>query len=216
MSFIDEKTQQFYDDLERRMKSSEEELEKRRRNNHAVGKIRQAGHVLKSISNLYWTTRGAPPQQIDPPPMEEDQTDEQIGRRRERMMKAYESLAKLRMADAKSAAAIDLSDSRRRNEERRTNALIDYQQNKQNNENKKTEAEIDNIHSRISLTSSQAALAQAQTEHRKQETANLGERHQQEGEIRKAKAQQAWAAARRQPSIRPRTNLRARRRRRRK
>ncbi len=118
------------------------------------------------------------------------------------------------MADAKNTAAIDYAENKRRNEERRTNAIIEYQQNKENNENKKNNAEIDNIHARSNLANSQAKLADTQTEYKRQETANLPERQRQEGEVRKARAQQAWATARRQPSIRPRTNLRAIRRKR--
>ncbi len=214
MSFIDEKTQQFYDDLDRRLKAAEEEAERQKRENKTIDRIRQAGSIIRSVANLYWTTKGAPPQDISSPTDISDESDEQIARQRERMLKAHESLARLRMADAKANADIDYADGRRRNEERRTNAMIDYQQNRENNENKKTEAEIDNIHSRTNLANRQAALANEQTRQRQIQNENLPQQQQQEAEIRRARAQQSWNAARRNSAIRPRTRLSNRRRRR--
>ena len=215
MKFIDEKTQQFYDDLNQRMKEAEEEAQRMRQNNRMVHRICTTGNVLRSLSNLMWTVKGAPPQEI-PSVADEDQAyEDRISKQRERMMKAYESLARLRMADARTTSAIDYQESRRRNEEKQTNALIQYQQNRENNENRKTDAEIDNIHSRSNLANSQAALVDQQTEGRRQENANLPARQEQESEIRRARAQQAWAAAHRQQTIKPRTTLRTVRRRRR-
>ena len=216
MTFLDEQTQQFYDDLNRRMKEAEEEAQRMRKNNRMVQRIRSTGNMLRSLSNLMWTAKGAPPQENPSLTDDSDQAyEERISKQRERMMKAYESLARLRMADAKTNSDIDYQESRRRNEEKHTNALIQYQQNRENNENKKTEAEIDNIHSRSNLADSQAALVDQQTEGKRIENQNLPERQEQEAEIRRARAQQAWAAARRQQTIRPRTTVRTLRRRRR-
>lgn len=208
MNFIDERTQQFFDDLSRRMTEAEEEAERRRGENVSINRIRSLGNVLKSMSNLYWTTRDAPSQDIKPTALLEDDDDKRLDRQRERMIKAHESITRLRMAGAKANADIGYTEGRRLNDERKTDAEIQYKSNKQENENKKTDAEIDNIHSRSNLADSQASLAEAQADIRRQEAEHLPEKQRQEDEVRRAKAQQSWAAARRydrQPV--PRMNL---------
>ena len=60
MSFIDEKTQQFYDGLTERMAKAEEQAEKERADERRKSQIRQLGNVLTGLSNLYWTTKGTP------------------------------------------------------------------------------------------------------------------------------------------------------------
>lgn len=205
MPFIDERTQQFYDDLSRRMQEAEAEAERRRRKNVSINRIRSLGNVLRSMSNLYWTTRDAPSQDIKPTTLLEEADGRQLDRHRERMIKAHESITRLRMASAKANADIDYTEGRRQNDERKTDAEIEYKSNKQENENRKTDAEIDNIHSRSNLADSQASLAEAQADIRRQEAQHLPEKQRQEGEVRRARAQQSWAAARRydrQPTTR--------------
>ncbi len=87
---MDEKTRQFFDDLQNRLKASEEEAERRKRENRTVNQIRKTGNILKNISNLVWTVKGAPSQELETTDDFDDESDEAVNRQRERMMKAYE------------------------------------------------------------------------------------------------------------------------------
>lgn len=214
MNFIDEKTQQFYDGLTERMAKAEEQAEKDRQERRRNSRIRQVGRVVSGLANLYWTTRGAPSQELPASTESAEEADDSYNRRQERLhdrlMRAHESITKLRMANAKTESAIDYNESRQENEARRTDAEIALKQSRQENESRKTDAEIEkrqaeaeNLNAKGRLAASQSELKEVEAGIRRQEAANLPIKQQQEAEVRKARAQQAWAAAQRQRNSRP-------------
>ena len=196
MNFIDEKTQQFYDGLTERMAKAEEQAEKDRQERRRNDRIRQVGRVVGGLSNLYWTTRGAPSQDRPPAAESTEKTDgsysERQDRLNDRLMRAHDSITKLRMANAKTESAIGYNERRQENEARRTDAEIE-----------KRQAEAENLNAKGRLAASQSELKEVEAGIRRQEAANLPIKQQQEAEVRKARAQQAWAAAQRQRNSRP-------------
>ena len=214
MNFIDEKTQQFYDSLAERMTKAEERAESERKKEIRNKRIRQIGQVVRGLSNLYFTTRGAPSQEIPDAATATAATDDSYERRQERLqdrlMRAHESITKLRMTNARTASAIDYNESRQANEARRTEAEVALKQSRQENEARKTDADIEkrmaeaeNLSAKGRLASSQSDLKEVEAGIKRQEAANLPAKQQQEAEVRKARAQQAWAAAQRQRNSKP-------------
>lgn len=210
MSFIDEKTQQFFDGLTERMAKAEEQAEKARADERRNSQIRQLGNVLTGLSNLYWTTKGALSQHLKPATTQTTPADTDTSRQHDRLMRAHESITKLRMADARTQSDIDYKESLKADSQRRTDADIAYKQNRQENENRKTdadigkrEAEAENLNAKGRLAASQSELKDVEAGIRRQEAANLPVKQQQEAEVRKARAQQAWAAALRQRNQKP-------------
>ena len=214
MSFIDEKTQQFYDSLTERMAKAEERAESERRSEMRNKRIRQIGQVVRGLSNLYWTVRGAPSQELPTSPTTSTQDDESYERQQERMqdrlIRAHESITKLRMTNAKTESAINYNENRQANDKRRTDADIALKQSRQENETRKTDADIEkrqaeaeNLNAKGRLAASQSELKNVEAGIKRQEAANLPAKQQQEAEVRKARAQQAWAAAQRQRNNKP-------------
>ena len=210
MSFIDEKTQQFYDGLTERIAKAEEQAEKERASNQRKSQIRQFGNVLTGLSNLYWATKGAPSQNLKPSATPTMSAETDTTRRHDRLMRAHESITKLRMADARTQSDINYKESLKADSQRRTDADIAYKQNRQENENRKTdadiekrEAEAENLNAKGRLAASQSELKDVEAGIRRQEAANLPVKQQQEAEVRKARAQQAWASALRQRNKKP-------------
>ena len=214
MSFIDEKTQQFYDSLTERMAKAEERAESERRSEMRNKRIRQIGQAVRGLSNLYWTVRGAPCQELPTPPTTSTQDDESYERQQERMqdrlMRAHESITKLRMTNAKTESAINYNENRQANDKRRTDADVALKQSRQENETRKTDADIEkrqaeaeNLNAKGRLAASQSELKNVEAGIKRQEAANLPAKQQQEAEVRKARAQQAWAAAQRQRNKKP-------------
>lgn len=194
MEFIDTKAQQFYEDLNKRMEEAEQRAEAERAERKRKSRVRQMGNVLSGLANLYWASKGAPSQ--EPAHKDQSKTNGEIepGADSDRLMKARQSLARLRMAGAKTAANIDYTAQRQQNETRKTEADIG-----------KREAEVENLKARGSLIESRTRLTDAATdmkrsegEIKRQEAENIGQKHEQEAEIRRARAQAAWAAAERQ------------------
>ena len=219
MSFIDEKTQQFYDGLTERMAKAEEQTEKERASERRNSRIRQLGNVLIGLSNLYWTTKGAPSQQLKLAALPATTTGTDAVRLNDRLLRAHESITKLRMADARTQSDIDYKDSLKADSQRRTDADIAYKQNRQENENRKTDADIEkrqaeaeNLNAKGRLATSQSELKDVEAGIRRQEAANLPVKQQQEAEVRKARARQAWAAALRQRNQKPKKKTLKRRR----
>ncbi len=215
---MNEKTQQFYDDLEQRIIQAEEEAKATRERREKERKTRNLGRMLASLSNLYFTTRGAPSQEIGAMEPEESDsiTQEQLARRRERLLKAHESIERLRMAEARNNAAVRYQENRQKNDDLRTEADIGYKANRQENENRKTnadiekrQAEVEALNARGSLASAQAQVKSAEASIKQQEAQNLPVKQRQEAEVRRARAQQAWSAARRyqQNTSKPRKTL---------
>lgn len=214
MSFIDEKTQQFYDSLTERMAKAEERAESERRSEMRNKRIRQIGQAVRSLSNLYWTVRGAPSQELPTPPTTSTQDDESYERQQERMqdrlMRTHESITKLRMTNAKTESAINYNENHQANDKRRTDADVALKQSRQENETRKTDADIEkrqaeaeNLNAKGRLAASQSELKNVEAGIKRQEAANLPAKQQQEAEVRKARAQQAWAAAQRQRNNKP-------------
>lgn len=210
MSFIDEKTQQFYDGLTERMARAEEQAEKERADERRNSQIRQLGNVLTELSNLYWTTQGAPSQQLKPTAMPTTPAGNDTAQLNNRLLRAHESITKLRMADARTQSDINYKESLKADSQRRTDADIAYKQNRQENESRKTDADIEkrqaeaeNLNAKGRLATSQSELKDVETGIRRQEAANLPMKQQQEAEVRKARARQAWAAALRQRNQKP-------------
>ena len=210
MSFIDEKTQQFYDGLTERMAKAEEQAEKERADERRNSQIRQLGNVLTGLSNLYWTTKGAPSQNLKPAATPTTPAGNDTARLNNRLLRAHESITKLRMADARTQSDIDYKESLKADSQRRTDADIAYKQNRQENESRKTDADIEkrqaeaeNLNAKGRLATSQSELKDVETGIRRQEAANLPVKQQQEAEVRKARARQAWAAALRQRNQKP-------------
>jgi hypothetical protein len=210
MSFIDDKTQQFYDGLAERTAKAEEQAEKERADERRKSQIRQLGNVLTGLSNLYWTTKGAPSQHLKPAPMQAIAVKADSDRLTDRLMRAHESITKLRMAEARTQSDIDYKERLKADSQRRTDADIIYKQNRQENETRKTdadiekrEAEAENLNAKGRLATSQSELKDVEAGIRRQEAANLPVKQRQEAEVRKARAQQAWAAALRQRNQKP-------------
>ena len=214
MSFIDEKTQQFYDSLTERMAKAEERAESERRSEMRNKRIRQIGQAVRGLSNLYWTVRGAPSQELPTSPTTSTQDDESYERQQERMqdrlMRAHESITKLRMTNAKTESAINYNENHQANDKRRTDADVALKQSRQENETRKTDADIEkrqaeaeNLNAKGRLAASQSELKNVEAGIKRQEAANLPAKQQQEAEVRKARAQQAWAAAQRQRNNKP-------------
>jgi hypothetical protein len=219
MSFIDEKKQQFYDVLTERMARAEEQAEKERADERRNSQIRQLGNVLTGLSNLYWTTQGAPSQNLKPAASPTTPAGTDATRLNDRLLRAHESITKLRMADARTQSDIDYKESLKADSQRRTDADIAYKQNRQENESRKTDADIEkrraeaeNLNAKGRLATSQSELKDVETGIRRQEAANLPVKQQQEAEVRKARARQAWAAALRQRNQKPKKKTLKRRR----
>ena len=134
-------------------------------------------------------------------------------------MRAHESITKLRMATARTESAIAYNENRKANEDRRTDADIAYKHTRQENESRKTDAdiekrqaEVDSLNAKGKLAESQSELKEVETGIKRQEAANLPVKQEQEAEVRKARARQAWAAAQRQHNSKPkRVTLKRRR-----
>ena len=137
----------------------------------------------------------------------------------DRLLRAHESITKLRMADARTQSDIDYKESLKADSQRRTDADIAYKQNRQENENRKTDADIEkrqaeaeSLNAKGRLATSQSELKDVEAGIRRQEAANLPVKQQQEAEVRKARARQAWAAALRQRNQKPKKKTLKRRR----
>lgn len=206
---MDERTEKFFEALNARISEAERDAAAREAKARKAGQFRQMGRMLQSLSNLYWTTRGAPASQGEVLKDNGDGADggsygERAAKERERLIKAHESLAKLRMAQDKTAADIRYRDSKRENEVRKTDADIGYIDNHQANENRKTDADIDkrnaetdHLVARGRVAQAQAGLKEAETAVKQQEARDLPQKQAQEAEVRKARAAQARAAAQR-------------------
>ena len=187
---MNEKIEQFYEELSRRVAKAEEEAAASRERQKKEQKSQRLGRMLASLSNLYFTTKGAPSQEF--PELKEEADGEaeskNLDRERARLMKAHESIERLRMADERNRALISYQENRQKNDDRRTDAEvgykanrqeietrkadadIGYKANRQEIENRKADADIEKRQAEVSGLNAKEQLTNAQTEAKQAET----------------------------------------------
>lgn len=132
----------FSDIFEKHLDHLEQEDAKIQKEEKERQRIQSIGNVFKSMANLYFTTKGAP--SIKPKPTTNQPRADNRSRLKQ-MLDAYETLARLKIADARAQADLEYKQARQESEQRRTDADIQYKQARQENETRKTNAQIDSI-----------------------------------------------------------------------